>query len=94
MDDLLETELLVPSTLTASDSVATVEATLNALASALTASAPGPVDLEGPLGLIGNDLVCKWAFRLVARVDMLRKEGVEVGQGELVEKLRRSFLAV
>lgn len=43
---------------------------------------------EGPLGLLGNELVSKWAFRLVQK-----RESVGGEASELEKRLRRSYLS-
>lgn len=72
-DDLLELDLL-PST----DSSSSVSQALRDLEQALAQNPRG----EGPFGLLGNELVCKWAARLTRAVE---------SEDELVERLKRSL---
>lgn len=61
-DDLLETEIL-----SSPDSLEAVNGALSSLEEALKKSKGG----DGPLGVLGQELVCKWAFRLVQQRRLL-----------------------
>lgn len=80
-DDLLETELL---TSTSPDSPETLDSAILALEEALKTFKGG----EGPLGMLGNELVSKWAFRLVQKRELV---GGEVD--DLEKRLRGSYLS-
>ncbi|KAI5474356.1 DNA polymerase gamma subunit 1 [Pseudohyphozyma bogoriensis] len=63
LDDLLETEML--TSVSPTTDVAIVNSTVASLSAVL-----GTEPELGPLGRLGNDLVCKWAFRALRRKDL------------------------
>ncbi|KAM0754870.1 hypothetical protein T439DRAFT_321926 [Meredithblackwellia eburnea MCA 4105] len=88
-DELSEAEFaLETSSTSSSDTVAAVDEALAALYSALKASKRAP----GPLGLDGNELVCKWAYRLISLRQLLKSEVTTDEVSYIVAELGRTFI--
>ena len=91
-DELIEMELIVRSGLSPSTTLEAIEETLASLTVALRKSFGPDLD-NGPLRLFGNELVCKWAYRLLSLRGVLTG-GVELDKdgGDDLTVLRRTYL--
>ncbi|KAL8286526.1 hypothetical protein RQP46_004543 [Phenoliferia psychrophenolica] len=94
-DEMIETEVLLRSGAATSTTLEAVDGALASLAHALHASFGPDLD-NGPLRIYGNELVCKWAYRLLSLRGIFNGGSAYAagadGADELAEVLRRTYL--
>lgn len=91
-DETIESEVLLRTASAGSTTLAEVDAALSSLAGALRASFGQELD-NGPLRLYGNELVCKWAYRLLTLRSVLASDGSEHADvADFLAVLRRTYL--
>lgn len=88
-DDLHETEYLhvhPSSSLTTPEEISQVLSTLSLVI---------PTGSLGPLGIIGNNLICKWSYRVITRLDGMgnqeMRNSIELENKDLLQFMRKSF---
>lgn len=86
-DNLLESELLLAHSIASADTPEDISRFLQQLEFLKAGSG------TGPLGMLGHDLVCKMAYRLIVRFDRLtieEKKGL-ICHSDLIDVLRVSI---